>query len=68
MREKLEFIRPDYQSLYSNLARKITIIYTCLMVKDGDIQMAYKAIRDAMQLIEEVEKLQTTAQLIKDDS
>jgi len=70
----VEYLRPDYQAAYSQLARKFTILERTLddSEKVGDFwnapHDADRVIYEAMELIQAVEKAELTVQVIQEDN
>ena len=62
---RIEYLRPDYQAAYSQLARKFTILAHTLNPSDLGHTEANCFI-EAMRLIEAVEKSELTFQVINE--
>ena len=65
-----EYIRPDYQAAYSQLARKFTMLYRIGImlhpsVSSDEAEEVDSIMFEAMRLIEAVEKAELTAQVIE---
>lgn len=64
---RIEYLRPDYQAAYSQLARKFTILHRIVkpsVLNDAEVNCI---IIEAMKLIEAVEKSELTLQIISEE-